>query len=880
MLLSESERARRQREIDGSTDLQQLTRRLHASLGPVVDASIPAIPGKARLSRRGGVCPTDKTRLAFDPLSPSRHRCPQCGAVVTGERHDSTWRWWYHLWLSERILHLGLLGTLSNQPLLTSRGLELAREYAAMYPTLPNQDNVLGPTRLFFSTYLESIWLTQLSIGLGFLGQRADLDERLRIMVRSSADLIREFDEAWSNRQVWNNTALMAAGAWLVDPELFAHGLAGPHGIRAQLDHGVTSDGLWFEGENYHFFSLRGFQLAAELARTQGIDLYADVTTAGKLRSMYTAPIHTLYPDLTMPARGDSPFGVTMVQPRFAELWEVGLLRTNDDLIEGLLALLYDGNEPEGVDVGFEEIAEHEVHRPPSRLTRDRLGWRALLWMRPTIPSSRVIQPRPVTVFDHAGVVLVRPTSDVYAGMEVGGARGGHGHPDLLHANVYVHSPILVDPGTASYVDESLHWYRSCEAHNAPFVEGGAYARLAWCETADASDGWAWCRGTAKETLGRGSKASRTLIVGSAFVLDMIEVETDGAQEVSLPVHLDGPIHASEGLLRLEAEGGEGRALLAARKGEQLTVEEGLGRPSSSFAPGGSTTYVMRRALGSGFWAQAYCSASHHLDALEVTETEVRVVCDGLEHRITFSNQVARIVTPSRKVRLEGARPVPATATKSSHQVVRPSLSLPISDASLQPERWTSTVPPQYIRKLRADHYRRSESAYLPGHSIRARATIVGTPRSIEFAVDVEKRDLVFRRSDAIDRELDNERPDIHSDGVQCFVGRDGWAGYLAIPDPDSRSVRTMALGRHASGIEAVDGTWALTERGYAMVVRCELSRPLERFELFPVDLVINEMYPDRERRAGQLVLSGGGGWVYLRGDRESPDHALVAEVV
>ena len=33
----------------------------------------------------------------------------------------------------------------------------------------PNKDNVLGPTRLFFSTYLESIWLLQLVVALDLL---------------------------------------------------------------------------------------------------------------------------------------------------------------------------------------------------------------------------------------------------------------------------------------------------------------------------------------------------------------------------------------------------------------------------------------------------------------------------------------------------------------------------------------------------------------------------------------------------------------------------------------------------------------------------------------------------------------------------------------
>jgi hypothetical protein len=38
-------------------------------------------------------------------------------------------------------------------------------------------------------------------------------------------------------------------------------------------------------------------------------------------------------------------------------------------------------------------------------------------------------------------------------------------------------------------------------------------------------------------------------------------------------------------------------------------------------------------------------------------------------------------------------------------------------------------------------------------------------------------------------------------------------------------------------------------------------------------------MHPGRLRRAGQLVWSGGGGWVYLRGDRQSPEALGVLEL-
>jgi hypothetical protein len=47
----------------------------------------------------------------------------------------------------------------------------------------------------------------------------------------------------------------------------------------------------------------------------------------------------------------------------------------------------------------------------------------------------------------------------------------------------------------------------------------------------------------------------------------------------------------------------------------------------------------------------------------------------------------------------------------------------------------------------------------------------------------------------------------------------------------------------------------------------------------FPVNVVVNEMQEGRIRRAGQLALAGGGGWVYLRGDREAESDAAVAVV-
>ena len=85
--------------------------------------------------------------------------------------------------------------------------------YADAYLRYPNVDNVLGPTRLFFSTYLESIWLLQICVALDLLGGGAispGVSAPACAIASSSraARSSRSYDEGASNRQVWNDAAL------------------------------------------------------------------------------------------------------------------------------------------------------------------------------------------------------------------------------------------------------------------------------------------------------------------------------------------------------------------------------------------------------------------------------------------------------------------------------------------------------------------------------------------------------------------------------------------------------------------------------------------------------------------------------------------------
>jgi hypothetical protein len=76
-----------------------------------------------------------------------------------------------------------------------------------------------------------------------------------------------------------------------------------------------------------------------------------------------------------------------------------------------------------------------------------------------------------------------------------------------------------------------------------------------------------------------------------------------------------------------------------------------------------------------------------------------------------------------------------------------------------------------------------------------------------------------------------------------------------------------------AGSPDMVQGTWAPTDQCYRVTVA--ITPPgwsdIQLEDEIGFDLLVNEMRAERQRRAGQLVWSGGGGWVWLRGDRQDP---------
>ncbi|HET8650440.1 MAG TPA: alginate lyase family protein, partial [Gemmatimonadales bacterium] len=299
-MLTAEEIAARRTAIAASPDLAALLATVEARIAPLLRQR-PVIPtAKALLSVDGGICPDDAASLLFDPWSADSHRCIKCGAAVRGERHDRHWAKHQHLWLAERTADLATVGVMAERDDAAALAADLLRHYGEHYFEYPARDNVLGPARLFFSTYLESVWLTGMLAAAVLLREDGRLDEATASAVNQLADeaanLIGDFDEGRSNRQTWNDAALMAVAVWFEDEELAQRALEAPSGLVAHLLEGFGPDGLWYEGENYHLFALRGLLLGIDWARDAGVDLIADSALADQLDAALRAPALTALP--------------------------------------------------------------------------------------------------------------------------------------------------------------------------------------------------------------------------------------------------------------------------------------------------------------------------------------------------------------------------------------------------------------------------------------------------------------------------------------------------------------------------------------------------------------------------------------------------------
>lgn len=886
MLLLPDARLGERRQATREGDLARLYDSLSAELDPLVRGELRIPREKALLSREGGRCADDGSALDFDPFEPGKHRCARCGRQYEGDLHYRAWVMPFQLWLAERAVHAALFFALRGEAKHEQLASRILDGYAEHYHDYPNVDNVLGPSRLFFSTYLESIWLLQICLAADLLRAAGHSAIHGRIadrIIEPSRRLIAQFDEGMSNRQVWNNAALMAAAASLDDPRAFeehVHGRASS--LTTHLSRALLSDATWYEGENYHQFALRGLWYGVTMAETRGVRI--DTT----LRDRFDRAFETLYltalPDFTMPSRKDSQYAVSLRQWRVAELAELGFVRRSSPVLASALGRTYESGHPRADTGRARSTADAERNGPGGALTRGDLGWRALLHALPRLESTAPRPPQSV-LLKGQGLAVFRRSPDVYVSLDYGRYGGGHGHPDRLNVNLSAGSQRLLDDlGTGSYVDPSLHWYRSTLAHNAPLVNGRSQPRQDGSLVAHDERGALGWTVASVEWPEHGVRIERAVVVAPEYFVDELRWTATDDVQLDLPWHLDGDsdltfkpatlgggdgledgfgfvkdtevarVRADEGMELSGAHGSPARAWLVADREAQLFRGAAPAQPATR----DQRFYVLRASGREGrlravvAWADV-ANVRFHDDGVEVS------LADQSRHAHRRDAQGWHV-----ELFAMGAR---SSVDLAGFHAVPPPRDDP------RPAEANAVLVPRggLTFELGENHYRRSEMSWRDAG--RPSATVAITPARSRLTIRVQVHALDQRFVPAAARNLhDNEHADTMGAGIQLYLRtQEGRAGWMLVPEPGGH-VRARVL-QNWSGLGMTPAArWSESRDGYEVMVELPLAQQRE----IGLDVLINESINGRERRRGQLVMSGAQGeFVYLRGDRHDEDRLL-----
>ncbi|GAC1687283.1 MAG: hypothetical protein NVS9B3_05800 [Gemmatimonadaceae bacterium] len=798
----------------------------------------------------------------------------------------------------------------------------LLEQYADAYLGYPNADNVLGPTRLFFSTYLESIWLLQVCVAVDALehGDRRVLSAQIAGRVRErviapSRELIASYDEGASNRQVWNATALLAAALVLDDNDAAERAIFGPSGIVAHLGHGLLADGSWYEGDNYHLFAHRGLWYGVTMAERLGAAIPEPLRD--RFAEGFAIPFATALPDFTFPARRDSQYASSLRQWRYAELAELGLARRDDRRLVDALATMYADDIPRADTGRWRSTADSERNVAASRLERSDLGWRALLHARPALPTLERLAARSILLDGQGLAVFRRHEGRLYVALDYGHSGGGHGHPDRLNLLLSDGATRwLDDPGTGSYVDPSLHWYRSTLAHTAPLANGQSQRRVHGTLRAyDERGGVGWI-GASARGIAPGVDASRTVVVMPSYVVDEVTWVGRSDTQIDLPLHVDGELyptvtwkpdhlHGGTGiedgyafLSRAEsAAGAAGVVRLHTHDGTDSELDLWCVAPTGTvwwraICPGPpgrppARMHLLRMGEARGQVTIVWSPRGAVADVRREGERIVILMRDGSRHDHVASPSGWHVELAANgghgSIDLGGTRDDdPPFAASAQASVGNPPAVAP---RPLRVRR-VQHLPPLSDRArpdaivLGGDNYRRSEATW--DEADRPTAFVAAQIDGDLFIIDVHvEKACIIVAGPIRDGALDNEHPDINVDGFQLYLtthaGSDVGGAWIAVPTDHHRLRVTRIAGWPSTC--ALTGEWRTTEGGFA--TRLAVSGASFTGTAFRVDLIVNETTPERARRRGQLVLSGAAGeFVYLRGDRHDEHRLLDVRVL
>ncbi len=288
-----------------------------SAMKQLMDAAEAALAKPVNIPGRGGQWghwySCRKDGVALIPDSPTRHRCPQCGTIYTGEPYDSVYLTFIHGANSNDVRSMALAFRFTGRPEFARKTSEFLTGYSKRYLTYPRHDSngkdTVTADRVGSQTLDEATWLIPVTFAYALIRDTLSEQERRQIesglLLPATDTIIGPSFDRLPNIQCWKNSAVGCVGFALGNNDLISTAFDNPtRGIRTLLSRNVSPGGLWSEGTlGYHQYALRALWPLAEAARFHGIDLYANEN----YRAMFDAPLPLLSPTAAHRASATTP---------------------------------------------------------------------------------------------------------------------------------------------------------------------------------------------------------------------------------------------------------------------------------------------------------------------------------------------------------------------------------------------------------------------------------------------------------------------------------------------------------------------------------------------------------------------------------------------
>jgi hypothetical protein len=392
-------------------------------------------------------------------------------------------------------------------------------------------------------------------------------------------------------------------------------------------------------------------------------------------------------------------------------------------------------------------------------------------------------------------------------------------------------------------------------------------------------------------------------VAGPRYLVDIVELNGTEKRKLELPWHLRGnvdvepagswvPAELEDEFVkraeRLVTDAAMPR-VLRARSGASslilyLASEGELLRVVAPGVPGTSepVQFYLLQAHGKNLRVVTVLEptkGSGEIEAVRSTDTGIEIEMDGGVDHHSLTAEGWEIRTGGKTHRLTGSRRTPPPfqpLIRQDRPLVAAGLALQLSEPPALDGSLSGFDAAEPLQLDHEDQYRRSEEPYAGAESFSASAAVNWDDEALYLGVDVVKPEVIARDPDAAPLLLDNEPDEIHADGLQVYLmlpTEEKSAGFLIVPSTEGGALHTRVVSGMAGTADMVEGGWSSTENGYRVTVAIKPPgwSDVRLGDRIGFDLLVNEMQPGRLRRAGQLVWSGGGGWVWLRGDRQDP---------